>query len=82
MWFSGTLLKLKSEISISTQDALVTQLSPDGSKIISGDNRTIKVWDAGEPFQLLPCPISSPLTALTHVLLRYTGAQIEQGERP
>ena len=31
------------------------QFSPDGSKIVSGGfSGTIKVWDAGEPFELLP----------------------------
>ena len=29
--------------------------SPDGKTIVSGsDDKTIKVWDAGQPFQLLP----------------------------
>ena len=29
--------------------------SPDGSKIVSGaSSGTLKVWDAGAPFQLLP----------------------------
>ena len=42
------------------------KFSPDGKKIVSGSNdKMIKVWDAGEPFQL--CPVS--LSRLHHTLL-------------
>ena len=35
--------------------------SPDGKTIVSGSyDQTIKVWDAGEPFQLLPISLSRP----------------------
>ena len=61
--FSGTLeLKATKESNCIRSVAF----SPDGSKIVSGsDERTIKVWDAGQPFHLLPCHLSSPLTRLS-----------------
>ena len=39
--------------------------SPDGKTIVSGsDDKTIKVWDAGEPFHLLPCCLGLASDAL------------------
>ena len=52
-FFSGTL-ELKATKDSAHNDLIRSvAFSPDGSKIVSGSNdKTIKVWDAGEPFQL------------------------------
>ena len=71
---AGTLeLKASKESAHSNVVASVA-FSPDGKTIVSGSwDKTIKVWDAGEPFQLLPCPISSPLTTSLYAF-RYSRA--------
>ena len=62
--FSGTL-ELKATKDSAHNDLIRSvAFSPDGSKIVSGSrDKTIKVWDAGQPFHLLPCLLSSPLTS-------------------
>ena len=53
--FSGTLELKASKESAHSDYVFSVAFSPDGSKIVSGSrDETIKVWDAGEPFQLSP----------------------------
>ena len=53
--FSGTLELKATKDSAHSNWIRSVAFSPDGSKIVSGsDDKTIKVWDAGEPFQLSP----------------------------
>ena len=54
---SGTLeLKVSKENAHSGTINSVA-FSPDGKTIVSGSrDKTIKVWDAGEPFQLFQLP--------------------------
>ena len=61
--FSDTLeLKATKESAHSSGVASIA-FSPDGKTIVSGSHdKTIKVWDAGQPFQLLPSCLSSLLT--------------------
>ena len=53
--FSDTL-ELKATKESAHSDCINSvAFSPDGKTIVSGsDDQTIKVWDAGEPFQLSP----------------------------
>ena len=61
--FSGTSELKATKESAHSDYVRSVAFSPDGSKIVSGsDDKTIKVWDAGQPFHLLPCRLSSPLT--------------------
>ena len=63
---SLTLIKEKQDAHTSDWRGSISsvQFSPDGTQIVSGGmaDETIKVWDAGQPFHLLPCLLSSPLT--------------------
>ena len=66
MWFSSTLELKSSKENAHSHWVMSVAFSPDGKTIVSGSrDQTIKVWDAGEPFHLLPCPISSPLTTFS-----------------
>ena len=61
--FSDTLELKATKESAHSDYINSVAFSPDGSKIVSGsDDKTIKVWDAGQPFHLLPCHLSLPLT--------------------
>ena len=50
----------------SAHSSIITSVaySPDGTKVVSGSgDKTIKVWDAGASFQLLPLfPLLVPIT--------------------
>ena len=53
--FSGTLELKAIKESAHSDYVRSVAFSPDGKTIVSGsDDKTIKVWDAGQPFQLLP----------------------------
>ena len=51
-------LDLKAEKQDAHSDIVRSvAFSPDGKTIVSGSNdKTLKVWDAGAPLQLLPPP--------------------------
>ena len=52
--FSGTLELKASKESAHSELIASVAFSPDGKTIVSGSfDKTIKVWDAGEPFRLL-----------------------------
>ena len=61
--FAGTLeLKASKENAHSRAIASVA-FSPDGKTIVSGSlDKTIKVWDAGEPLSTIPTAMRLPLT--------------------
>ena len=61
--FSGTLELKASKESAHSLPITSIAFAPDGKTIVSGSSdKTIKVWDAGEPFQLSPCAFSLALT--------------------
>ena len=43
------LLLLSKKTNAHSFEINSVAFSPDGIKIVSGDNKTIKVWDSGEP---------------------------------
>ena len=64
--FSGTLELKASQESAHSGSVFSVAFSPDGKTIVSGSNdKTIKVWDAGQPFHLSPYRLPSPLTRLS-----------------
>ena len=64
--FSGTLELKATKDSAHSREINSVAFSPDGKMIVSGsDDKTIKVWDAGQPFHLSPCHLSLPLMRLS-----------------
>ena len=67
--FSGTLELKATKESAHSNWVNSVAFSPDGKTIVSGSrDETIKVWDAGQPFHLLPSGLSSLLTSLLRLL--------------
>ena len=66
MLSSAVTLELKASKESAHSNAVPSvAFSPDGKTIISGSwDETIKVWDAGEPFQFLCLSFSLPHLAL------------------
>ena len=53
--FAGTLELKASKENAHNDPVTSVAFSPDGKTIVSGSwDKTIKVWDAGEPFHLSP----------------------------